>query len=80
MMEGLRILPDDDRLGPVDEDAGSPVRPPSPPPERRDLYGPRPRVYGPVIQRPGSTSTATTAPVYGPKIVRNDALDLGGLP
>jgi general secretion pathway protein D len=73
LMEGLRILPSEDRLGPVDEDSPQPIKPPPRVrPDERDLYGPKPRTYGPVIKHPATTSTAS-APKYGPKIVRNDS-------
>ena len=61
-------------LGPVDEESPQPIKPPAPRlhPDERDLYGPKPRTYGPVIRRPAATSTAS-APMYGPKIVRNES-------
>ena len=69
MMEGLRILPHEDRLGPTDEDSSEPpeVRPR---PLERDLYGPKPRIYGPVIKRPAPASTAA-APVSGSPVMAN---------
>ena len=39
--------------------------------EERNLYGPRPKIYGPVISRPKPTTT-TARPAYGPKVVRSD--------
>jgi len=74
LMEGLRITPQEQALGPkVDSGAGK-VPPPGPAiePRRedRELYGPRPKTYGPVITRPASTST-TQGPVYGPNIAHN---------
>jgi type II secretion system protein D len=74
LMEGLRITPQEQALGPKEDRASAKVPPPGPAiePRRedRDLYGPRPKTYGPVITRPTSTST-TQGPVYGPNIARN---------
>ncbi|MCH7807826.1 MAG: hypothetical protein IIB60_01270 [Planctomycetes bacterium] len=67
LMEGLRILPQDSLLGPVGGGVEAPAA--APRPEKRDLYGPQPKVYGPRIARPSTTSTAT-GPVYGPRIAR----------
>jgi hypothetical protein len=74
LMEGLRITPQEQALGPKEESGAAKVPPPGPviEPRRedRELYGPRPKTYGPVLTRPASTST-TQGPVYGPNIVRN---------
>ena len=81
-MEGLRILPDEALLGPADvRPAGPAEREPAlkPPPDERNLYGPKPKSYGPVIARPVPTST-TGRPVYGPRIVRNDGETSGQEP
>jgi type II secretory pathway component GspD/PulD (secretin) len=80
LMEGLRILPEESGLGPVDEKAKKPgeVAAPraEPAPERRELYGPKPKVYGPVIRQPATTSTALE-PVYGPQIAQNEPSEKG---
>jgi len=76
LLEGLRILPDESLLGPADAALAKPDQKVEPRPDERDLYGPKPRTYGPVISRPKPTST-TAGPVYGPKVVRNDVA-LGG--
>jgi type II secretion system protein D len=74
LMEGLRITAEERPLGPVDGESAEPgtlepgVRPDR---EERNLYGPRPKTYGPVISRPKPTTT-TARPAYGPKVVRND--------
>ena len=73
LLEGLRIRPDETLLGPMKDDAESRREPAGEQhPADRRLYGPKPRIYGPVIPRPKPTTT-TEASVYGPKIVRNDA-------
>ncbi|MBU0718228.1 MAG: hypothetical protein KJ749_08275, partial [Planctomycetes bacterium] len=76
LMEGLRILPSENALGPVQDTGPEPGGAPSPghlpKPGERDLYGPKPQMYGPVIERPASTNTAA-APVYGPEIARSSS-------
>ena len=72
LMQGLRILPEDAGMGPADE-----MRSPSwikehTRPERRDQFGPRPKVYGPAIRR-SHTETTKRRPVYGPKIASRDS-------
>ncbi|MFH1110776.1 MAG: secretin N-terminal domain-containing protein [Planctomycetota bacterium] len=75
LMNGLRIKPQEQTLGPK-EDQGAAKTPASAPPavppqrEDREQYGPRPKTYGPPITRPTSAST-TERPVYGPTIARN---------
>jgi hypothetical protein len=78
LMEGLRIVPDETLLGPRQDERGSRPGEGDAPRERkeRDLYGPRPKTYGPAVPRPKSTTT-TQGPVYGPKVVRQAALDQG---
>jgi len=74
LMEGLRILPEESALGPVDEKSkrpGEAAPKPEAYPEKRDLYGPKPKVYGPVIRRP--TTTTAMQPVYGPRIASSNA-------
>ncbi len=80
LMEGLRITPQEAGLGPRDvgqppsgEGAAPHRKPIAPPEERRDereQFGPRPRTYGPPINRPSSTST-TSSGLYGPSIARS---------
>ena len=77
LMEGLRILPEEAALGPVDEKSkrpGEAAPKPEARPEKRDLYGPKPKVYGPVIRRP-TTTTAMVEPVYGPRIARSETFN-----
>lgn len=74
LMEGLRIRADEPAMGPTTgAPAGRPAKPTAPArsPER-DLYGPRPRTYGPVIAPPPPTSTSTAArtKAYGPKMAQ----------
>lgn len=74
LMEGLRIRADEPAMGPTTgAPAGGPAKPTAPArsPER-DLYGPRPRTYGPVIAPPPPTSTSTAArtKAYGPKMAQ----------
>lgn len=60
LLEGLRILPDESLMGPRDENAAPPResgRRPKALPDERELYGPRPKTYGPLIMRPKPTST-----------------------
>ncbi|RJP34970.1 MAG: hypothetical protein C4547_10145 [Phycisphaerales bacterium] len=65
LLRGLRILPDQELMGPRDED-GLPTGRNGvvPPNERRDLYGPKPQRYGPRVGH----STAK----YGPKAPSSD--------
>jgi type II secretion system protein D len=74
LFEGLRIVPDESLMGPQ---GGKTTEPRSAPPpetsEDRKLYGPRPKQYGPVIRKPTQT-TSTQGAVYGPKVVRRDAV------
>ncbi len=75
LMEGLRILPDEKLLGPKARAGDSDGKTPSPRgPEKRELYGPTPKTYGPPIRRSKATATAEL-PVYGPQIVRNTTAD-----
>ncbi len=73
LMEGLRILPDENLLGPAQR-GSRPGRGPSTPDaprEERKLYGPKPKSYGPTIEQPRTITTAER-PVYGPRIARGD--------
>jgi type II secretion system protein D len=73
LMEGLRILPEETALGPVDKKSKKPDKAaPTPVPrkQQRDLYGPKPKVYGPVIRR--STTSTVMKPEYGPRIAKSD--------
>lgn len=74
LMEGLRIRPEEVGLGPKTTQPAplAPTAPAAPPGRERDLYGPKPKTYGPVIS-PRSTSTGNSpAPVaYGPKVVNH---------
>ncbi len=71
LLEGLRIVPDETLMGPKSD--ARPREPADSEQRRRDreLYGPKPKTYGPVVPRPKSTTT-TEGPVYGPKVVRRD--------
>lgn len=74
LMDGLRITAEEAGLGPVDQKRGHPgVSEPGTRPgaQERQLYGPKPKTYGPMISRP-KPATTTMRPVYGPKIVRID--------
>jgi type II secretion system protein D len=76
LMEGLRIRPEEQGLGPKPPASG-PLTPPAPfqtaPAEQQ--FGPKPKTYGPKIEPATPTPTATTttasAQVYGPRIPRN---------
>ncbi|MBI4719225.1 MAG: hypothetical protein HY763_15615 [Planctomycetes bacterium] len=81
-MGGLRIMPQEAGMGPQPATPATPAagKAPAPAPgparrEERDLYGPKPRTYGPVISRPASTTAEQ--PVYGPPIVRNETKNSG---
>jgi general secretion pathway protein D len=80
LMNGLRIKPQEQALGPKEDQGAAKTPAPAPPAvppqhEDRELYGPRPKTYGPPITRPTSAST-TERPVYGPTIARNtDSLE-----
>ena len=69
LLEGLRILPRDTSLGPADRGSEDVSRP-EPSREERNLYGPKPQTYGPVILR-SETKTTAERPVFGPSVVRN---------
>jgi type II secretion system protein D len=78
LMGGLRILPDEEAMGPVRKKprAGDEVGPePKAVPERREKYGPKPKVYGPTVV-PKATK-AVARPVYGPQIASNDLGEKG---
>ena len=73
-MRGLRILPDETGLGPVEDegDEEGPEREARPTPlDERRLYGPKPKTYGPILTRPTSAQTARRS-VYGPTIARSE--------
>jgi type II secretion system protein D len=78
LMEGLRITPQEQALGP--KPGASSVKPmttpavPSREPQKSppDSYGPIPRTYGPTIGRPAATDM-TSPPLYGPKIARTES-------
>jgi general secretion pathway protein D len=77
LMEGLRITPQEQALGPKPAATSTrPVAPHAPAgeprKEPRDSYGPKPKTYGPTISKPASTDKMT-APVYGPKVARSEA-------
>ena len=80
LMEGLRITPQEQALGPQPDDRkkkpGSIESPPSPDKSGGEPFGPKPRTYGPAINRtPPARANAT--PTYGPKIARNDDANRG---
>ncbi len=75
LMQGLRIRPEDDLLGPLREGTPAPTAIESPETEKT-IYGPVPKRYGP--PRPtvsiGDTQTLSqnaNRPTYGPRLVRN---------
>ena len=71
LMEGLRILPEDTKLGPT-EDSPSKTEPRlRTRPDERQLYGPKPRVYGPTIKSPAAKTSTANGPVYGPAVKRS---------
>jgi general secretion pathway protein D len=79
LMEGLRIKPEECGLGPVSREQAlnrpfaDPVSPAIAPDNRKGLqpeFGPKPKVYGPPINRPTPNDTTSTG-VYGPRIARN---------
>ncbi len=79
LMEGLRITPQEQALGPKPEASSvkpmaTPASPAIDPKAPRDSYGPKPKTYGPVISKPAGT---TSAPVYGPKVARTEAGERG---
>jgi hypothetical protein len=85
-MEGLRIRPEEAGLGPkpreqaMSKPAPHPTSPAILPDENRGLpseFGPRPKTYGPPINRPSSGST-TSAGTYGPRIARNEGAESDG--
>lgn len=84
LMEGLRITPQEQALLGPDEHRGtskaktSTPSPVAPTKGATDPFGPKPRTYGPAINRtPPSKATAAPAPTYGPKIARNDETGRG---
>ncbi len=80
LMEGLRILPEEDvGLQPVDAQ-GQPTppgrkEPPATPLKDRDLYGPNPDVYGPGVPQPTQISqdAVDEKRVYGPVLVSHES-------
>ncbi|MCC7290911.1 MAG: hypothetical protein IT449_02480 [Phycisphaerales bacterium] len=66
LMEGLRIVPDPSMMGPQEEmgpngqPAPNGAAPAKPTPQGRELYGPKPRRYGPDLSKPVAK--------YGPKL------------
>jgi general secretion pathway protein D len=74
LMEGLRIVPGESALGPVKPTGVKPGDQNSPPAKEERIFGPKPKIYGPTIKGPATTSTAS---VYGPQIVRTaDSADV----
>jgi type II secretion system protein D len=73
LMEGLRIRPDESGFGPIE--ANGKAAPPSGKTRAREQYGPKPKTYGPVVKPKASSSTASSGPVYGPKVVANRTHD-----
>jgi len=77
LMESLRIRPDETSMGPVGstpdkpdgEDGRQPPRTSEP-----DRYGPKPKVYGPIISRPRSVTTGTGA-IYGPEVANGSVAE-----
>jgi len=79
LFERLRILPQESGLGPVDRESTPPTgeEPKAPAQnEQHEQYGPKPKVYGPVIGRPPATTTARV-PVYGPRIAQGQSREGG---
>jgi len=81
LMEKLRITPEEAGLGPrPPAPSGTPMGAPSPsapgqpsaPPDR-DMYGPKPKTYGPTAPVATPTSTAGRGRVYGPRVVSTDS-------
>ncbi len=81
LMEGLRIKPEECGLGPKDSErehamskpAPQPTSPVITPDDRKGVhpeYGPKPKIYGPPINRGGPSNTTSTG-VYGPRIARS---------
>ncbi len=73
LMESLRILPQDTSFGPVDSDTGDSAptlrsAPKQDKPSHRDMYGPKPKTYGPRVPR--SATTMQDRSVYGPRIAK----------
>ena len=76
LMEGLRILPDQNLLGPNGKQETPAPR--EAPHRERKLYGPKPKTYGPTINLPSKlTNTGTKKPVYGPRLARINATEPG---
>ncbi len=79
LMEGLRILAEEDvGLQPVDAQGQpltpGPAEPSTTPLKDRDLYGPNPDLYGPSVPQPAQISQATVEEknVYGPLLVSHE--------
>lgn len=73
LMEGLRIRPGETPMGPRED--GEPSMSPGPaavpPDDRNRQFGPKPRIYGPTIGTPTSTTaSAAAAPTFGPRVVK----------
>jgi len=73
LMEGLRIKPEEEGLGPKPDLTPQlplplPATPADVPANRQ--FGPKPKTYGPSIEPPPTQTTTASAQVYGPRIVR----------
>lgn len=86
LMEGLRIKPEECGLGPqpkqqaLSKPAPYPTSPAILPEENRGLpseFGPKPKTYGPSINRT-NTGNTTSAGTYGPRIARTEGSDSDG--
>ncbi len=74
LMEGIRITPQENNLGPVKSrhKKNELIRVEPQQPESRKRYGPRTKAYGPLISAPVSDKAPKLAKVsYGPKINNN---------
>ncbi len=73
LLEGLRIAPRENGMGPVSHNGAEPKTPKElSRPVRPESYGPKPRRYGPTVPRTRPTSTISTEPVYGPRVARTE--------
>ncbi|MCO6436236.1 MAG: hypothetical protein J5J06_04020 [Phycisphaerae bacterium] len=80
LLEGLRIVPDENAMGGKSRRLQSPASPeravPGPmdepevkPSQPTQKYGPEPKTYGPTLTKP-TTTTASAEETYGPRLVR----------
>ncbi len=78
LMQGMRIKPDDDVFGPVEDiENGMPAEPATTPKRDKGIYGPSLKTYGPATptaaKKVNQNPEHAAARRYGPRLVRDDS-------